>query len=150
MMGPKGDEVATIDQLRLFIDERIPPGGSDADTGFLDADLQMLLDNNQGNLYGAAADGWAIKAGFYHALIDINENGSDRKMSQMYDHAEKRAKYFLESYNKELTAAGSPRVAGIGVDVWEVDDTAGQISIFSSNYGNIRTYPLYRFPAVLS
>lgn len=141
--------MATTDQLRLFLDEKIPPGGSADDTGFATEDLQMLLDMNDGDIIGAAADGWEIKAGFYHALIDVNENGSDRKMSQMYDHADKRAKSFRSRADKAIALAGAPRVAGIGADVWESSDVWERISMFSDNYGNIRTYPLYRFPAVL-
>lgn len=142
--------MATTTQLRLFLDEKIPPGGSADDTGFATEDLQMLLDMNNDDIIGAAADGWEIKAGFYHALIDINENGSDRKMSQMYDHADKRAKSFRSQLDKIAERTGSPRVAGVGAEVWGETDVWERISIFSDNYGNIRTYPLYRFPAVLS
>jgi len=49
-------------KLRKLLDEPIPAGGSDADTRFLDADIDELL-IEAANIYEAAATGWTLKAG---------------------------------------------------------------------------------------
>ena len=49
------------DQLRELIDERIPPGGTDADTRFSDAELDRIL-QAASTLNQAAAEGWRRKA----------------------------------------------------------------------------------------
>lgn len=49
------------ERLRRLLDERIPPGGSDADTRFPDAELDEIL-AEAANLYLAAAEGWRRKA----------------------------------------------------------------------------------------
>ena len=51
-------------KLRKLLDERIPEGGSDADTRFWDADIDELLIDAT-NIYGAAAAGWTIKASMF-------------------------------------------------------------------------------------
>ena len=48
-------------KLRKLLDERIPEGGSDADTRFSDADIDELL-SEAVNIYEAAAAGWTLKA----------------------------------------------------------------------------------------
>lgn len=47
--------------MRKLLDERIPEGGSDAGTRFLDADIDELL-SEAANIYEAAAAGWTLKA----------------------------------------------------------------------------------------
>lgn len=81
------------DHLRLLLGERIPPGGTDADTFFTDPDIIDLLDT-YGDINAAAAAGWRGKAAEYAKYIDIEESGSTRKMSQMYRQAELQANYF--------------------------------------------------------
>ncbi len=53
-------------RLRKLLDERIPTGGSAADTRFMDKDLDELL-TDADTIYGAAAAGWTLKAGMYQA-----------------------------------------------------------------------------------
>ena len=48
-------------KLRKLLDERIPEGGSDADTRFSDADIDELL-SGAANIYEAADAGWTLKA----------------------------------------------------------------------------------------
>ena len=50
--------------MRKLLDERIPDGGSDADTRFSDEDIDELL-TDATNIYEAAAAGWTIKAGMF-------------------------------------------------------------------------------------
>lgn len=49
-------------QLRALIDEAIPPGGTDADTRFSDAEIEAFL-LAAATLNAAAAAGWMAKAG---------------------------------------------------------------------------------------
>lgn len=49
------------DQLRELIDERIPPGGTDADTRFSDPELDRILEASA-TLNQAAAEAWRRKA----------------------------------------------------------------------------------------
>ena len=49
------------ERLRRLIDERIPPGGTDADTRFTDAELDEVLAGAR-TLEEAAAECWELKA----------------------------------------------------------------------------------------
>lgn len=49
-------------RLRKLLDERVSAGGTEADTRFLDADLDEILAESAG-LFAAAAMGWTMKAG---------------------------------------------------------------------------------------
>ena len=51
-------------KLRKLLDERIPNGGSDADTRFSDAEVDELL-SEATNIYSAAAIGWTRKAAMF-------------------------------------------------------------------------------------
>jgi len=51
-------------KLRKLLDERIPNGGSDADTRFSDAEVDELL-SEATNIYAAAAIGWTRKAAMF-------------------------------------------------------------------------------------
>lgn len=48
--------------LRAALNEKIPQGGSDADTRFTPAEIDSLLSDAK-DKYAAASDGWLIKAG---------------------------------------------------------------------------------------
>ena len=48
-------------QLRLLIDESIPPEGSDSDTLFTDGEIDVLLETSR-TIEQAAAAGWRLKA----------------------------------------------------------------------------------------
>ena len=93
--------------MRKLLDERIPEGGSDADTRFSDADIDELL-TDASNIYGAAAAGWTIKAGMFQRELGQIESYSVgqerydmRKLQDMVNYALKMA----ETYSH--MAAGS-------------------------------------------
>jgi hypothetical protein len=48
-------------RLRKLLSEKIPEGRTEADTRFLDSELDDLL-KEASNIYGAASKGWAMKA----------------------------------------------------------------------------------------
>jgi len=93
-------------KLRKLLDERIPDGGSDADTRFLDADLDELLVDAV-NIYEAAAAGWTLKAGMFQRELGQIESyavGQERydmrKLKDMLDYALKMA----ETYSRMATS----------------------------------------------
>lgn len=49
------------DKLRRLLDEKIPPGGTDADTRFDNEELDEILAEAT-NIWEAAAEGWDLKA----------------------------------------------------------------------------------------
>ena len=97
-------------KLRKLLDERIPEGGSDADTRFSDADVDELL-SEAANIYGAAAAGWTLKAAMFQreaGQIQSYSVGQERydlaKAKDMLEYALKMA----ETYSKlSASATGS-------------------------------------------
>ncbi len=86
--------------MRKLLDERIPEGGSDADTRFSDAELNELLDANP-NEYLAAAEGWMLKAGFLQserAGLEKCKAGDESydyvRLKDAYEHAINMANYY--------------------------------------------------------
>lgn len=60
-------------KLRRLLDERIPPGGSDQDTRFLDEEIDDLIKGAR-SIYEAAAAGWTEKAGMYQReMADLEQ-----------------------------------------------------------------------------
>ena len=87
-------------KLRKLLDERIPEGGSDADTRFTDADIDELL-SEAANIYGAAAAGWTLKAGMLQRELGQIESyavGQERydmrKLQDMVNYALKMAETY--------------------------------------------------------
>jgi len=87
-------------KLRKLLDEQIPVGGSDADTRFLDADIDELL-TEATNIYGAAAAGWTLKAGMLQRELGQIESyavGQERydmrKLQDMVNYALKMAETY--------------------------------------------------------
>lgn len=70
-------------RLRKLLDEVIPAGGSDSNTRFSDADLdEMLLE--AGNVFGAAAMGWTMKAGMLQREMgDVERVTSGQETEQL-------------------------------------------------------------------
>ncbi|GAW27985.1 hypothetical protein [Carboxydocella sp. ULO1] len=84
-------------KLRKLLDEQIPAGGIDADTRFLDADIDELL-IDAANIFEAAAAGWTLKAGMLQRELGQVESyavGQERydmrKLKDMLDYALKMA-----------------------------------------------------------
>jgi len=64
-------------RLRKYLNEMIPVGKTDADTRFLDAELDELLTEAE-NVYQAAAKGWVIKAGLLQGDIESYSVGQEK------------------------------------------------------------------------
>jgi hypothetical protein len=89
--------MATTEQiaaLRLMIAE---PDG----TTFSDTVLGSMIDQAENNLDLAAAEIWQQKAASASVLVDVNESGSDRKMSQVYKNAVSQAKYYADKVRED-------------------------------------------------
>ena len=85
----------TVTVLRRLIDEPT----TDV---YADAELQARLDAVAGDGTLVARDVWAEKMAAASSLVDISEGGSQRKMSQAYDHA----KAMWDHYNELVLLAG--------------------------------------------
>jgi hypothetical protein len=64
-------------RLRKLLNEQIPEGKTDADTNFLDEELDTLIEEAV-NIYSAAAAGWTMKAGMLQAQIEDYTIGQER------------------------------------------------------------------------
>ena len=80
-------------RLRWMLDEKIPAGGHDADTRFLNEEVDELL-REAGSAYEAAAVGWTLKAGMYQ-----------REMSGIEETATGEERYRLTSLKERMDYA---------------------------------------------
>jgi hypothetical protein len=75
-MTPTPELVA---RLRRFLGEKIPPGKTETDTRFTDAELEDLLRESE-TIYGAAALGWTEKAAMIqHEMGEIEETSTGQE-----------------------------------------------------------------------
>jgi len=81
-------EVTDLDRLRDRLGERIPDGGSEADTMFTNHQLSDLLDRNDGDLEAAIFEGWQIKVAEFSNLVDTTEGTSKRSMGDLRSQAQ--------------------------------------------------------------
>lgn len=79
--------VPLLAQLRLMVGERVPAGGTPADTFFSDDELTDMIVRHSGNMYLAASEAWGAKTADRANLHDITESGSERKLSQLFRNA---------------------------------------------------------------
>lgn len=64
-------------RLRKYLNEIIPAGKTDADTRFLDSELNELL-TEAVNVYQAASKGWVIKASLLQGDIESYSVGQEK------------------------------------------------------------------------
>lgn len=64
-------------RLRKLLNEQIPAGKTDADTNFLDTELDELLTEAR-SIYSAASAGWTIKAGLLQGQIEAYSAGQEK------------------------------------------------------------------------
>lgn len=84
-----------MDLLRLYIDDVMPTDGTDP--MFSDAELQLTLDNANGDPERAAVEGWRWKAAKFAGLVDVTEGNASRAMSDMQEHALAMVTHFERS-----------------------------------------------------
>jgi hypothetical protein len=78
------------DYLRL----RRMTGEDDGESKYKDTDLDDFIQRAAGDLNLAASLVWGEKASAVADLVNINESGSSRSLSDLFDHAKKQADYF--------------------------------------------------------
>ena len=88
--------------LREKLGEVIPAGGTDADTGFSNQQIQDLLDRNS-SMTTAAEEGWQIKAARYADLVDMAEGTTKRDFGDLMEQALKMA----ASYGSDSGGGGA-------------------------------------------
>lgn len=101
--------------MRKLLDEQVPAGGSDADTRFLDADIDEMLAEAT-NVYGAAAGGWARKAALFQRELGQIESynvGQEqyklRNLKELLEYALKMA----ETYSRMAASSMGSIILGI-------------------------------------
>lgn len=95
--------------------------------------------------YGAAAEGWDSKASYYSDRIDVMENGSDRKYSQLYKNAKDRCEGFRkQALEWEMESTKGNRTVGVSFDIGCTEDWGddGLNPLYAP-------YPLSRFPVIM-
>ena len=84
-------------RLRKLLNEKIPANGTEADTNFLDSELDQLL-TEATSIYGAAAAGWAEKAALLQGQIESYSVGQEKydltSLKDQLDHALKMAEQY--------------------------------------------------------
>jgi hypothetical protein len=100
-----------VDRLRALLGERIPAGGTPADTYFSAEEIDNLIEGAGDNVRRAAYEGWQLKAAYYADLVNVTEGNALRDMSDLLDHALAMAKQF-SGPGSEVTA-GRARVGRI-------------------------------------
>lgn len=103
-----------MDLLRLYIDDVMPVDGSDP--MFSEAELQLVLDQANGNPERAAVEAWRWKAAKYAALVDVTEGNASRAMSDLQGHALNMVKHFSNS--SAGPTEGRTRIGSIRRRVW--------------------------------
>jgi hypothetical protein len=119
-------------KLRRYLDEKIPPGGTDADTRFTNTEIDDLLTENT-SLEAAAAAGWEEKAAkafserggmVSHTAGDESTKWADPTAYR--DHCLAMVKVYTDKANDSSGAGSGSRLFGIeSVDVLGTGGGAG-------------------------
>ena len=90
--------MATTEQiaaLRGHLGERIPAGGTEADTMFTDVELGTVVDSTP-NEYAAALKGWEQKRAEWASLVNVTDGASSRALSDLMEHADTQIAYYTK------------------------------------------------------
>lgn len=142
-----GDLDALSNRLRRRLAEVGDLPGN-TDTLFTDDEIRNLLVGAGNDIEKATLEGWLIKEAHYAAMIDISEHGSDRKLSQLWEHAKK----MVDRYSGADGSVSPPNVGRlVGRAMSLRDDEEELLTPFSGYSDHIRVYAGKRFmvPAVL-
>lgn len=136
--------------LRRRLRDALPDGSDDSSAFFLNDEIHSLLAINGGSIVGAAYDGWAIRAAHYQTLVDVEESGSSRRLSQMFKNAEAMMKFYekaLESETGVNSSAIAGRVVGVVASLrGEYVDALGlaTVGFITTDAMYVRPFPLKR------
>lgn len=130
------------DKLRKMLADVITVANPIGSAFFSVEEIEDLLESNS-NIYGAAAEGWRMRAADVARLVDIMENGSDRKLSQMRRHAEAMALLYdkrAAQLDAEDGIYDNRGIIGVSFEIGEDDEEPDP---------NWFPYPVFRMPGVL-
>ena len=85
-------------RLRKLLGESIPTGGTAADTLFSDDEIADLLTRHV-EPENCLAEGWGMKAAALADLVTTVEGSSQRKLSDLHDHAMAQVKFYGGGFN---------------------------------------------------
>lgn len=141
-----------IMQLRRRLGEvsRLPAGNNASDTMFTDGDLRKVLDFVDNDIDKASLEGWLYKEAYYAKMVDMNEHGSDRKLSQLWKQAQVMVNQYAKVVGDEAEALRAGfRVVGRAMDLAREEESLQ--TPFSGYSDHVRVYPQKRFlvPAVM-
>jgi hypothetical protein len=96
------------ERLRKLLGESIPDGGAASDTLFSDDEITDLLGRHS-TVEASLGEAWEMKAAALADLVTTVEGSSQRKLSDLHDHALAQAKY----YRGDLGGLGRTRIGTI-------------------------------------
>lgn len=105
-----------IDQLRGMVGDRIYANMTESEAFFTTDQLNVILLNQGNNLELAAREGWRQKMAEYAGMVDMEQLGNTRKLSQLYRQAKQQYDHYTEVVGGEPSDY-SPRVVGTSVDL---------------------------------
>jgi len=117
--------VIDLTLLRLLTDERIPAGGTEADTSFTDAELTSITSKCGDDVNLAASEVWRVKAGLVKSQMGDIENYSLGEESVKYTTLQQRYDHALalsEEYRKKSTARPATVFSQTPPDVLHSED----------------------------
>ena len=141
--------------LRSYVGDRRLSGIEENDLFFTDDELHTLLVKNASDLDAATMEGWFIKMAQYGELVDHVESGAEQRMRQKFINA----KAIYDSLVKKAEERSKSSATAIGIVGKAMNlrkdphDPLGRGYFWgnpSSTATYVRTYPLYRFPAILA
>lgn len=121
--------------VRLRTGERIPTGGADTDTMFTDDEI-LALYLNYASTPRTVLELLRAKAANWAALIDVEESGSRRTLSQRY----KAISNLIDKYEAEVqaeqdaVAAAAGRIVGKPIDLRSCGSR--NMTLLTADYGN--------------
>jgi len=101
-----------VSRLRALLGERVVSGDDISNSFFTDEEVFGLLNMANQNLNLAAMYGWSIKAAEFARLIDYDESGSNRKLSQRYRQAQSQLTFFQQQVTADSAAVASMDAVG--------------------------------------
>jgi len=112
-----------IAYLRLLLAEPYAPQSPQPDvTGYLfSSDQLQILLNFSESITRAAQVGWECKAAYFQSLVDVEESGASRKLSQMFRNAVQMVDRFkLNADDEADRLANAVRTTGVAGSPWGV------------------------------
>lgn len=99
--------LSDIQLLRLYLSDP-----SREDEVFTSTKLQDILDRNSGDVNGAAADGWRVKAATVHDWYLSQTDGSLLSRQQVFDHCMSMVEHFSKRSSSDMVSVALDTLGG--------------------------------------